>query len=158
MSNYNRSGNKWNINELLSLQREYELLELTIQEIALKHGRSVDAILFRLESEGFISSWSVARGFNTSPTVVENNQKQLNLTDSDSDNETTEMDCNDDDTYSDKNTETDDDSRDDMVDHLVNRVWNLESNVKDIASMIKKLFDNMVATNTSAKRAHLRNY
>jgi len=61
---YKRSGFKWSVNELLSLQREYELLEWTVQQIAEKHERSVEAILFCLESEGFISSWNTARGYN----------------------------------------------------------------------------------------------
>jgi hypothetical protein len=58
-----RHGNKWTTNEILALQREYELLEMNIQEIAAKHGRSVKAILFKLESEGFISNWMSARGY-----------------------------------------------------------------------------------------------
>ena len=41
MSNHKRCGNKWTVNELLSLQREYELLEWNIQKIALKHSRSI---------------------------------------------------------------------------------------------------------------------
>ena len=61
---YKRSGFKWSVNELLSLQREYELLEWTVQQIAEKHERSVEAILFCLESEGFISSWNTARVYN----------------------------------------------------------------------------------------------
>ena len=61
---YRRSGNKWTVNELNSLQREYELLEWTVQQIAEKHQRSVEAILFRLESEEFIDSWNTARGYN----------------------------------------------------------------------------------------------
>ena len=59
-----RSGNKWTINEMLSLQREYELLELTVQQIAQKHERSVTAILSKLEKEGFIETWDTARGIN----------------------------------------------------------------------------------------------
>ena len=58
-----RSNFKWTTNELLSLQREYELLEMTVQEIASKHERSVDSILYKLESEEFISSRTSARGF-----------------------------------------------------------------------------------------------
>ena len=58
-----RHNFKWNVNELLSLQREYELLEMTIQDIADKHERSVDAILYRLCQEGFIESWVDARGY-----------------------------------------------------------------------------------------------
>lgn len=64
MTAYNRSGNKWRVNELLALQREYELLEMSIQEIAAKHGRSVNAILFKLTDEGFISDWGEARGYS----------------------------------------------------------------------------------------------
>lgn len=55
---------KWNINELIALQREYELLGLTIQEIAIKHRRSVKAILCRLQQENFIQNWDEAKGFN----------------------------------------------------------------------------------------------
>ena len=58
-----RHGNKWTVNEILSLQREYELLEMTVQEIALKHERSVDAIGFKLENEGFIDSRKKSRGY-----------------------------------------------------------------------------------------------
>jgi len=64
MTTYKRSGNKWTISELISLQREYELLEWTIQQIADKHERSVEAVLYCLEREEFISSWNKARGYN----------------------------------------------------------------------------------------------
>jgi hypothetical protein len=59
-----RHYNKWNINEIIRLQREYELLELSIQEIAKKHDRTERSILCRLEKEGFIKNWDEARGFN----------------------------------------------------------------------------------------------
>jgi hypothetical protein len=49
----NRNGFRWNINECLRLQREYELLELPLDEIASRHGRTVNAIMFRLDYEGF---------------------------------------------------------------------------------------------------------
>ena len=64
MNTTKRNGNRWTVNEVLSLQREYELLEWTIQQIAVKHQRTERAILFRLEFEGIISSWNDARGFN----------------------------------------------------------------------------------------------
>jgi hypothetical protein len=59
-----RYNKKWNVNEELALQREYELLEWTVSEIATKHERSDKAILFKLQKEGFIKDWSSARGFN----------------------------------------------------------------------------------------------
>ena len=52
-----RSGNKWNVNELLSLQREYELLKMNTNDIAIKHGRSEVAILYKLEEEGLLEPY-----------------------------------------------------------------------------------------------------
>ena len=54
MSN-NRHGFRWNINECLRLQREFELLQLPLDEIASRHGRSVNAIMRKLHAEGFAS-------------------------------------------------------------------------------------------------------
>ena len=47
-----RSGFKWTVNECLRLQREFELLNLPVQEIALLHKRSPYAIMYKLDSEG----------------------------------------------------------------------------------------------------------
>jgi hypothetical protein len=54
MSN-NRHGFRWNINECLRLQREFELLQLPLDEIASRHGRTVNAIMRKLHAEGFAS-------------------------------------------------------------------------------------------------------
>lgn len=48
-----RSGAKWTVNECLRLQREFELLELTIGEIAELHKRTPKAIMYKLDAEGF---------------------------------------------------------------------------------------------------------
>ena len=48
-----RTGFKWTINECLRLQREFELLNLPVEEIALLHQRSPYAIMYKLDSEGF---------------------------------------------------------------------------------------------------------
>lgn len=116
MSNYKRSGNKWSINELLSLQREYELLEMNVYEISLKHERTVEAILHKLESEGFISSWNSARGYNVNKSLqVETNNKTVaSLV-----NETSE------------------------VDKLNDRIWSLETSVEEINGLVKQMLQNM---------------
>ena len=122
-----RSGNRWNINELLSLQREYELLEWSVQEIAEKHKRTVEAILFKLEAEGFINSWNEARGFNsqlyqsTWNSVVSDENAVVNY---------------------DIVSETD---------KLTERVWNLETSVNEIGYLVKQMFDGMVAKKVSNK-------
>jgi len=157
MNTYNRNGNRWTVNELLSLQREYELLEWTVVQIAEKHQRSVEAILFRLESEGFINSWNDARGFNTqqyqnSCLSDANNNEEISLVlDEDEDEESVDADCAGEDSeyFDDGSDEEDDDmSIDDVqseVDNLNERVFNLETSVKDISSMVRQMFDNMVS-------------
>lgn len=52
MTNYKRVGAKWTVNECLRLQREYELLKLSIDEIAALHQRSPQAIMYKLDAEG----------------------------------------------------------------------------------------------------------
>jgi hypothetical protein len=59
-----RNRYKWNINEIISLEREYELQELNIQEIALLHKRSVFSILNKLEKEKIIVNFNDARGYD----------------------------------------------------------------------------------------------
>ena len=48
-----RSNKKWTVSECLQLQREYELLGMNVDEIAQKHKRSSNAIMFKLDQEGF---------------------------------------------------------------------------------------------------------
>ncbi len=59
-----RVNKKWTVNELLSLQREYELLEMDIFDIALKHKRTPKSILYKLNDEGLINDFSDARGYD----------------------------------------------------------------------------------------------
>ena len=49
-----RHGKRWEIPETLKLQREYELLQLPIDEIAYKHLRNTEAIEARIMKEGFV--------------------------------------------------------------------------------------------------------
>ena len=50
---FSRNGKRWSVNECLKLQREFELLNMTIDEIATAHQRSPNAIMFKLDQEGF---------------------------------------------------------------------------------------------------------
>ena len=59
--NNNRNGYKWSINEILQLQREYELLELSVSEMAKLHQRTDEAIVFKLLAEGFLDDLPVNR-------------------------------------------------------------------------------------------------
>ena len=136
MNSYKRSGNRWTINEVLSLQREYELLEWNVTQIAEKHQRSVEAILFKLEAEGFIASWAEARGFDIQ-------LYQSTLAASGNDNYCSN-DC-----VCDENAIVSDDISE--VDKLTERVWNLETSLSEIGTLVKQMFDGMVAKKTLKK-------
>lgn len=53
MSCYKRNYYPWTVNECLQLQREYELLELSIEEIAKRHNRTPLAIAYKIVAEEF---------------------------------------------------------------------------------------------------------
>jgi len=167
-----RHGLRWNVNECLLLQREYELLELTVQEIAARHGRSFEAILYKLEQEGFITSWVDARGYSVANKSI---AQEVSYDDSDSEQEVDN--CDDDSSdYVSEHHQSDDDDDDDItlvddlqsvkLDELSDRVWKLESTVGDIKMMVKQMFDSMVSTkqqvaakqSTTQKKPKLRSY
>ena len=52
MTTYRRANAKWTINECLRLEREFDLLKLSIDEIATLHERSAQSIMYKLDSEG----------------------------------------------------------------------------------------------------------
>jgi len=47
-----RNGYKWSINECLRLEREYDLLKLSVPAMAILHKRTINAIMFKLQAEG----------------------------------------------------------------------------------------------------------
>jgi hypothetical protein len=145
MNTHKRSGNKWTVNELLSLQREYELLEWTIQEIAEKHQRSVIAILFKLESECLIDSWETARGYSMYAVVNEEEYDQ----ESDED----ESDEDEDDESDEDESESDEENYcESKTTKLSRRVSNLEINLKELTSAVNKLCDNIISNKSGNKQ------
>ena len=181
MNTNKRNGNSWTVNELLSLQREYELLEWNIQQIAEKHQRTERAILFRLESEGIITSWNAARGFDmesykasieedvvtedcdcNEESCVDDEESCVDDEESCVDDEDQDC-CDDDEDYvadeeeNEDEEDDDDDDEDDVseVEKLSERVWSLETAVTDIKDMVQHLFNNLVSSNQK-KRKPLR--
>ena len=152
--NNRRQGNKWTINELISLQREYELLELTVQEIAERHQRSETAILYRLESEGLIDSWNSARGF-----VSQDYQNSVSSANKEQVEECCGGDDDEDYQFVDEAESDDDDISDDEseVEKLTERVWSLETSVGEISSMVKNIYSMLSAKQSNKKRKPLRN-
>jgi hypothetical protein len=160
-----RHNFKWSINELLSLQREYELLEMSIQDIARKHERSVDAILYRLQKEGMIETWIDARGYQeyskTFSYLVGSLDSNVNTYDYGEDIDVTDDDyVNDKDSdYEDENEESDvsgDDEDNDDISNLSERVWDLETAVNDIKGMINTLLSRISPSSSPSPSKKLK--
>jgi hypothetical protein len=157
-----RYGNRWTVNEILALQREYELLEWSVQQIAEKHRRSVRAILCKLEVEGFIASWDEARGFVAESSIteetVQSNSSESAMDDSESTNIDSEnIDSENTAQQNDELTMIDDTETSEHIGNLTDRVWNLETSVSEISSMVKQMFEYMVSKKSS-KKNKLRKY
>jgi len=161
MNTFKRRGNKWSVNELLQLQREYELLEWTVQEIANKHQRSVDAIMFRLEDEGFINSWSEARGYqmgaeyNIKYDIEEKNDIDLKV---EGDDNSSEYVCGDNDENSwnecDDNSSISEEVRDDNTITSSDRINDRLDAIEETLANIKEMLATILA-NTQQKNANL---
>ena len=123
--------------------------------MASLHERTERAILCKLEAEGFISSWDDVKGFDSkkyqdicSGAIDEDCSEEIARDAGD------DSDYVDDEIYSDDELSLYDESE---VDKLTERVWNLETSVKDIGTMVSKMFNNLVSKK-SIKREPLRKY
>ena len=133
-----RNGKRWTTTEVLNLQREHELLNLSVEEIALNHKRSVKSIQFKLQSEGFMQSEEVL------------DDEVYSDTDSSSDYE--------EDVVENVVENVDEDYVECNLDKLSDRVWNLETNVEEISAMVKNIFELVSSQKKSKKLAPLRKY
>jgi hypothetical protein len=147
MRTINRNGYKWSINEILSLQREYELLGWDIDQIAEKHGRTANAIMCKLDQEGFADYNVLFSNYhyhssNNVKMPVSRPQNTMTLEPSLSDDDDTVLDDEQDEDYVDDCEEDDDDNdddNDDDEDPLTERVCKLESGLDEIKHMLKML-------------------
>ena len=145
MTNCKRNGKRWSTPEILQLHREYELLGMTPDEIALKHNRTLNSIVYKLESEGLTNFNQVNKN------IVEKNVEEKNMDDDDYDSSSDYV-------YNDDDQDEDFDYIYDEcnVDNLTNRVWNLETSVHDISTMVREIFNNISNKKKSKKLAPLR--
>jgi hypothetical protein len=150
-----RHNFKWSINEINSLQREYELLELDPKQIAKRHNRSVLAILFKLRQEGIIDD--IARNgwrFQKSASGATWNQ---NLSSSNEEEEYEEDDEDvDEESLSDSSSECsyneEDEDESSFRDNINKRMLRLEESLDDMKDMITHIFTKL------KKNKSLRSY
>ena len=194
MSYTSRNGKRWTTSEVLNLQREYELLMLSVEDIALRHQRSVDSILFKLQSEGLINSnkdqlekESDADSSSDYQDEDEEDEEDKDEEDDqdddddeeyndDQDDEEEEEDDDDEEYNEEEDDEDDDDSMPSLIsiddydqydnndcvectlDNLSDRIWSLETNVEEINTMVKKIFEKISSEKKSKKLTPLRKH
>ena len=143
MTQYNRSGYRWNINECIRLQREFELLELSIDEIADRHKRTPNAIMFKLSSEGFADYnvlYNNYHGLNTTiPTQATQAKQSYDCeeeVDQDDEDEPFDLDYNpnDEEDEDEEDEEDEEEDEDDLKAHVIR----LEKQVTMLTEMIMK--------------------
>lgn len=130
-----RIGFRWSINEVLSLQREFELLGWSIDEIAQKHKRTPNAIMFKLDQEGFAN-------YN----VLYNDYQDLNNK-MPNDN-TIELSLEHNNTSEDNESQLDCESENDVY-NLSQRVDDIEENISEIRDMLKRIISIYAKPSTS---------
>jgi cobalamin biosynthesis protein CobT len=151
MTSYKRFRNRWTINECLQLQREFELLELSIDEIAERHQRSPNAIMFRLDHEGFADYnilYSNYHHLNIQMcSKVNHHEEEEQQDDEQQDDEqqddydSEEEDQDDSSNYSDSDNHSVSDSEDEQEDEeddsdLNKRVIRLEQKISDLTELL----------------------
>jgi hypothetical protein len=142
MSTHGRYGLKWSVNEVLSLQREFELLGWDINQIAQKHQRTPNAIMYKLDQEGFADYnelYSTYHNLNTSTSVEKTTELNFESFHDDSDEEF--ADDSDDEDFEDDDADDEDEEDEDEEDvaNLSERVDNLEGSISEIKDMIKQM-------------------
>ena len=134
MSTHTRYGFKWTVNEVLSLQREFELLGWSIDQIAQKHKRSSNAIMYKLHEEGLADYNVLYSNYNALHTPEEASHTDIWLK-HDIDEEYIQN----------------DDCDDNEVADLSERVHGLEDSVSEIRDMLKKIMLTFNKTSTSKR-------
>jgi hypothetical protein len=123
MTAYKRFGNRWTVNECLQLQREFELLQLSVDEISKIHQRTPSAIMFKLDQEGF-ADYNIlyANYAKASPKNV------VNYDESENDDESVENGSEED--------GSEEDGSEEDTQRLKHRVMCLEKQITSLAALI----------------------
>lgn len=137
MSTHTRNGFRWSVNEILSLQREFELLGWTIDQIAEKHKRTPNAIMYKLDQEGFADYnelYSELYGHNNSNISLKYNE------DDEDDDSQLDDDDDDEDYVDDSHGDSDSDSENETdISNIQERLDRVEDTLSFIKGMLQQL-------------------
>lgn len=142
MNLHTRNGFKWSVNEILSLQREFELLGWGIDEIAQKHKRTPNAIMYKLDQEGFADYNVLYSNYHylNAPIPVDNKSHDICLEHNDSEDYESHVDDNDEEYVDNADCEdSDEEVEEDEVAVLTERIYDLEKSVSEIRDLIMQM-------------------
>ena len=147
MNTYKRFGNRWTVNECLQLQREFELLQLSVDEISQIHQRTPNAIMFKLDQEGF-ADYNVLYANYAKANYAKAYQKNVVKYD-ESENDESENDESENDESENDEAEEDNDKLEEDNESLKQRVIRLENQISSLATLI------LENTNSNKNRSSL---
>jgi hypothetical protein len=116
MSYAKRFRQPWTINECINLEREFDFLHLSIDEIAERHQRTPNAIMYKLHHEGIADYNTLYRDYTTGQSF--NEQEEYDDCDNSSD-------------YSEESDEDEDEDEDEDY-NLHKRVTELENRMEEL--------------------------
>jgi hypothetical protein len=88
-----RSGFKWTVNESLRLEREYDLLKMSIEDIALLHQRTPYAIMYKLDDEGIADFNDLYEGSINQESDADNEADEDEESDADDEESDADEEC-----------------------------------------------------------------
>lgn len=153
-----RNGYRWTVSECLQLEREYDLLKMSVPEMALKHNRTLNSIMFKLQAEGldtFNNLYFKTFGQNYIDEQIEklNNLCTTKYEDEDEEDydEDFEEDDDDDDYVPNLDDESDDDDDDDDLEDFEDFDGSNKAYVFGQIKRIHKHINNLLGYFTNAK-------
>jgi hypothetical protein len=146
MTTYRRANAKWTINECLRLEREFDLLKLSIDEIATLHERSAQGIMYKLDSEG-LADYNVLAvcGTNYQLRVSDINNQDSNQDEEDEDEDEDEKDSDDSSDYEEELDGNNDDAASEVSDLEEDKEEYDNFNIRHQINILSKQLANLTA-------------
>ena len=136
---YRRANARWTVNECLRLEREFDLLELSIQEIAELHERSPNAIMYKLDAENIADYNDVYQNRQQKLKVDTNYEEDVdNSENADGESDTNDSEYNDEASEEDINDNEEDINDNGSEDSEYDR-YNIKQQIKLLTKHVKNL-------------------
>jgi ribosomal protein L12E/L44/L45/RPP1/RPP2 len=147
-----RNGYKWTINECLRLEREYDLLKLSVPEMAILHKRTMNAIMCKLQAEELDTFNNLYIKTYGEDHIDDQINKLNNLSSAEDDEDEDEEDEDEDDEENEDEEDEDKEDEEDEEDEGSKHAYMFEQ-VKRIHKHISNLLNYFTNTKESVKKS-----